>query len=136
MIQIVDKIELMILTGYTDAQASKLIRKAKQKLLQDCLLYTSLSFSISNRIFDRINNKPLYTIFNKSHNLRISGFVTDLTFFMNKKKSSLNKFLQYFSSCLLYTSLKTIPNTGLGRNCGNDFCSVFVYSHDVGVLWH
>ena len=35
MIQIVDKIELMILTGYTDAQASKLIRKAKQKLLQD-----------------------------------------------------------------------------------------------------
>ena len=28
---------------------------------------------------------------------------------------------------------KTIPNTGLGRNCGNDFCSVFVYSHDVGV---
>ena len=33
MIQIVDKIELMILTGYTDAQASKLIRKAKQKLL-------------------------------------------------------------------------------------------------------
>ena len=35
MIQIVDKIELIILTGYTDAQASKLIRKAKQKLLQD-----------------------------------------------------------------------------------------------------
>ena len=33
-------------------------------------------------------------------------------------------------------SLKKIPNTGLGRNCGNDFCSVFVYSHDVGVLWH
>ena len=32
--------------------------------------------------------------------------------------------------------LKKIPNTGLGRNCGNDFCSVFVYSHDVGVLWH
>ena len=31
MIQIVDKIELMILTGYTDAQASKLIRKSQTK---------------------------------------------------------------------------------------------------------
>jgi len=57
-------------------------------------LSSSLSFSISNRIFDRMNNKPLYTIFNKSYNLRIGYFVIALTFFMNKKKSSLNKFLQ------------------------------------------
>ena len=41
-----------------------------------------------------MNNKPLYTIFNKSYNLRIGYFVIALTFFMNKKKSSLNKFLQ------------------------------------------
>lgn len=44
-----------------------------------------------------MNNKPLYTIFNKSYNLRIGYFVIALTFFMNKKKSSLYKFLQRLS---------------------------------------
>ncbi|WP_302189067.1 DUF3173 family protein [uncultured Streptococcus sp.] len=35
MINIVDKKDIMVLTGYSESQASSLIRKAKQKLVQE-----------------------------------------------------------------------------------------------------
>ena len=35
MINIVDKIDIMALTGYSESQASNLIRKAKQNLVQE-----------------------------------------------------------------------------------------------------
>lgn len=35
MINIVDKKDIMVLTGYSESQASNLIRKAKQNLVQD-----------------------------------------------------------------------------------------------------
>ena len=67
MIQIVDKIELMILTGYTDAQASKLIRKAKQKLLQDGFEW------YGNKKVGRV---PLKTISNHVKKLNVMKLIT------------------------------------------------------------